>query len=708
MAKQQICYIDVGGTFTDCLVMDDKGDFVLSKAPSTPGDIGAGFFNALERTAKELGMPLDDVLAQLDVLGFGATVVVNALLTRSGRRCGLIITKGFEDIFQTGRGKSAWCYFVDIADRMHMQIHRKSEPLIPRHLVRGVFEGVDREGNVIVPVNEAEVRQAAKELLQEGVETIAVFTLWGFMNSVNEKRIAEIVREVVGDKIEVMEATEICPIIREWPRACTVAIQAYTAALLDKAVIGITSRLEKKGFKKDILMMQSTGNVVTAKKTIAVNTIQSGPVGGLIGAKFIGKLYGYDNLVTTDVGGTSFDVGLVVKGEFELNREPVVLDMVVAVPIAEVISIGAGGGSIAGVDPVTGDFYVGPKSAGASPGPAAYCLGGELPTVTDADIVLGYLDPKYFLGGYMKVDARKAAKAIKTHVADPLGMSVVEAAAGIKSIIDARMREVLNGRLVGKGLDSREFACLAFGGGGPSHVAGYTDGLSFKEILIFPFSAVFCCFGAATADIERTRTRTVSLVIPPGATDEQKTKAGDALNKAWQELEEWTLSQLASDGVSPDAAHIRRTASMRYGRQLHDIIIASPIERVTSPKDIDALIDAFEKDYERIYSMSAKFAKAGYEIYDVSVTSAYSMKKTVLRKRRLVGATPPEGSVKGQRQAYFGGRMVKVNVYEMGRLKPGNIVSGPCIVEAPTTTVVVPENARLEVDAYLNMKLKKG
>jgi len=707
VTKQQICYIDVGGTFTDCLIVDEKGDFVLQKSSSTPHNISVGFFNSLERTVKELDMPLDDVLKELEVLGFGATMVVNALLTRTGRKCGLIISKGFEDIFEIGRGKAAWCYFTNMADRMHMQIHQKLEPLIPRHLVRGVSERTDRQGNVIVAVRDDEVRQAANDLLGQGVEAIVVLTISDYLNNENEKRIAQITRNVVRDKVEVFEAAEVCPIIREWPRACTVAIQAYTASKLQGATKDITDRCREKGFKKDILMMQSTGGVVTAEKTIAVNTVQSGPVGGLIGGRYIGKHYGYKNVMTSDVGGTSFDVGLVINGEFAIEREPVVLNMVVAVPIAQVVSIGAGGGSIAGVDPLTGDFFVGPKSAGAVPGPVAYGRGGELPTVTDADLVLGYIDPNYFLGGDLKLDKHKAAESINKYVAKPLGMSVLEAAEGIKNIIDARMRELLNGQLVGKGLDSRDFALLAFGGGGPTHVAGYCEGLSFKDVLIFPYSAVFSAFGASSADVERTRTRTVSLRIPPTASDDQKMNLGKALNKAWEDLEEWTLDQLESDGVSRDLAHIRRTAAVRYDRQLHDIIVDSPVERINTPADLDKLIDAFERDYERVYTMSAKFTRAGYEIYDVSVTSSYSKVKPVLRKHAMASKNPDRDSLKGHREAYFDGKSRQVNVYDMSKLRPSNVLPGPCLIEAPTTTLVVPGNARIEVDEYLTMRLKR-
>lgn len=705
--RQSICYIDVGGTFTDCFVMDEEGGFKLAKAPSTPGNISTGFFNSLDKVAKELGMETKEMLSGLEVLGFGATLVVNALLTRTGRKCGMITTKGFEDIFEIGRGKAGWYHLTSEEDKLHVQMHEKLPPLIPRYLVRGVFEGVDSIGEVIIPVHEEEARLAAEDLLREGVEAIVVLTINDVMNDENERRIAEIVRGIAGDKIDVLEGVKVCPIIREWPRACTVAIEAYTAALLRRAVTGIANRAKEMGFKRDILMMQSTGGVATAESTVAVNTVQSGPVGGLIGGRFIANLYGYKNVVTSDVGGTSFDVGLVTGGEFNLNREPGVLNMVLAVPIAQVISIGSGGGTIASVDPLTGSLQVGPASAGANPGPASYGLGGELPTVTDADLVLGYFDPDYFLGGALKLHRELAHEAIGKHVAMPLGIGVTEAARAIRAIVDASMREALNGQLLGRGFDPRDFVLLAFGGAGASHVEGYTKGLRFKEIMVFPFSSVFSAFGAASADIERTRTRSVGVVIPPNATDDEKMAKGKVVNEAWEEAEEWTLSQLQNDGIPREKANIRRTVSMRYGRQLNDIVVESPISQIKSARDVDALIEAFEREYVKLYSMSAKFARAGYEIYDVSVSCSYPKLKPTLIEHELGPKIPSKKCIKGVRKAYFGKQFTEVRVYDMAKLEAGFEIPGPCIIESSTTTFVIPEDSWVEVDRYLTMKLKR-
>lgn len=706
--EAKLCYIDAGGTFTDGFLMSAAGDYVYEKTPSTPHDVSIAFFDILRKLAKsaELGS-LETLTSQLDILGFGATLVVNALLTRTGRKCGMIVTKGHEDIFEIARGKGGWCHLESIIDRLHPQAHFKPEPIISRHLIRGVSELTDRFGNILVHPHEEEVRQATKELLEEGVEAIVVLTLWDFLNPANEKRIVELVTEIAGGQVEIYEGAEICPIIRDWPRACTVAVEAYTAGLLGRAVKSIAAKARQLGFKKDILMMQSSGGVVTAERTIAVNTVQSGPVGGLIGGRFLGQMYGVNNVITSDVGGTSFDVGLIRDGTFVLESQPVVLNMVLNVPICQVVSIGAGGGSIAGVDKVTGRLMVGPQSAGADPGPVCYGKGGEYPTVTDADVVLGYIDPDYFLGGEIKLDKAKAISAIMKYVGEPLGMSAEESAWSIRALIDAKMGEAVRSQLIGKGLDPREFMLLAFGGAGPTHFAGYSSGIPLRSIKCFPFSPVFSAFGATTADIERTRTKSLGFVILPNITDKQKLAAARAMNEMFDELEKWVRDQLLSDGVPWEKTVRRRFASMRYGRQLNDLIVELPMARIDSVDDFDALIDAFEKDYVKLYSMSAKFARAGYEIYEISITASYSNPKPVLRKYERGSEIPPAEASKSVRQAFFGGRMLPVKVYDMDKLRPGNIILGPCIVESKTTTAVIPEDSQIEVDEYKAIDLKR-
>jgi acetone carboxylase beta subunit len=703
--KQEICYVDTGGTFTDAFIMDNQGSFVIAKAPTTPDNVALGFYEALERGAIALGLSLGELLGQLETLGFGSTVCVNTLLTRTGRKSGMIITKGFEDLLEMQRGLGTWIH-LDSLGRIHPQAHEYGEPLIERSLVKGVTERIDNLGQVLIPVYKDEVRRAAKELLDEGVEAIVILSLWGFLNNTNEKKMAAITREVVGDKVEVIEASEISPSAGEFARACTAAIEAYTAPKLRNSLRTVYRELKKKGYGKDLLIMQSMGGVSTAEWVLAVNTIQSGPVGGLIGGKYIGDRYGYSNIVTCDVGGTSFDVGLIVGGKFRIFEEPSVQQMLVSHPIAEIVSIGAGGGTIAGIDPISGSFIVGPQSAGAFPGPASYDLGGENPTVTDADVALGYIDPDYFLGGKIRLNKQKAMEAIKKHVADPLGLDVFQAAGGIKALIDTQMRLAIRKNVIAKGYNAREFVLMAIGGAGPTHVAGFTEGLPFKEILVFPYSSVFCAFGATCSDIAFTHVRSIYVVIPPGSDNERKMAAGEMINRGWEDLEKPAYEILEKQGVQKSEINISRTAAMKYGKQLHEINIISPVDRIRTPKDLDALIAVFEQDYEKMYTYAARYPGAGVEVFNVGVTTWVSKVKPKLRKYELGSPKPPKTSLKGKREAYFVNRMTPTNVYEMDELGAGNVVPGPAIIESPTTTLVVPPNARAEIDEYKTFKLK--
>ncbi len=705
--RQQIAYVDTGGTFTDAFVVDEQGDFMVAKAPTTKRDLSVGFYEGLTKAAGRVGLTLDQFLAELDVLGFGTTVVINALLTKTGRKCGLIVTRGQEHIFQIGRGKTVWVD-LDFVERIHVAAHRSVEPLIPLHLVRGVTERVDCFGQVVIPVYEDEARRAARELAAEGVEAIVVMTLWAFLNHVNERRIADLVGQEVGEGVEVVEASKVSPMIREFSRATSAFIQAYTSPLLERQVRSLQADLRRRGFRRDLLIMQSTGGVVTADHIMAVNTIQSGPVGGVIGARYLGELYGYKNIVSCDVGGTSFDVGLIINGEFRINREPVVGKMIPSVPMADIVSIGAGGGSIAGVDPSTRRLYVGPASAGADPGPAAYGRGGELPTVTDADLVLGYIDPDYFLGGEIRLSRELAEASIAKHVAEPLGLSLLDAAHGIRALADAHMRELVAGALVAKGYDVADFVAMAFGGAGPTHVEGFTAGLGFSAIFFFPYSAAFSAFGCAAADIEQTMPLSVTLVVPPRATDAEILRLAERLNAGWEQLEARTMERMEAQGFRQSEVSLRHTAAIRYGRQLNDLIIQSPVTRICRIEDWRALVATFELEYEHVYTHSAKYPQAGYEVYEVSVTA--SVRKT---KPRLVAhpVHPPEvasRALRGRRQAFFDGGPREVNVYAMEDLLAGSRMEGPCLIEGRTTTAVIPPSHAAEVDEYLTFHLIRG
>lgn len=698
--RPELCYIDVGGTFTDAFIVDSAGDYTLGKAPSTH-DVSQGFFAAIGAAAQEWNMPVDEVLGDLKVLGYGSTVVLNGIITRSGDSPGLMVTSGFEDLLLMERGKQTWTE-MDRPARLHPVTHRHVEPLVPRDRVKGITGRLDCFGHEIVPLHEDDVRAAAEYLLDQGADTIVVSFMWSFLNPDHELRARTVIQEVMDERqVEgrIVLSFEVSPVVRELPRTNAALIEAYAGPLARRAFQEMQASLTERGFKGDLQIMQSAGGLAPAIHVKAVDTIQSGPAGGVIGGRYIGEIYGFDNVITTDVGGTTFDVGLVTGGFINVNREPTVARMLLGVPMIEILSIGAGGGTIARVDPLTGRLAVGPKSAGSDPGPVCYGRGGTDPTVTDADLILGYLNPEYFIGGKLDLDLEGAKRAL-AQMADPLGLSLQEVAEGIRNIADTKMRDAIAGLIAARGYELSDYHLLAFGGAGPLHVAGYTQGLTLKGTMIFPYSSVFSAFGAASSDFEHHYNRSVNVVVPPTCTEDDIQEFGPRLTKQWAEMRIQAVEQMSREGFSAGDLRFQHLAMVRYGRQLNDLIITSPVEKIASPADWNALVDAFESMYERIYARAAKYPQAGYEIFEIGFVATASKIRPNIRKEPLGSPGPSGDAEKPARDAWFNGRPHRSRVFELAGLKPGNKILGPAIIEDPTTTVVVPPDRGVRVDEF--------
>jgi N-methylhydantoinase A len=421
----------------------------------------------------------------------------------------------------------------------------------------------------------------------------------------------------------------------------------------------------------------------------------------VIGGQYIGEIYGFDNVITTDVGGTSFDVGYITKGVIKINREPIVARFLLNTSTAEVTSIGAGGGTVAQLDPATGRIKVGPESAGAVPGPVCYDRGGTIPTVTDADLVLGYIDPGFFLGGRIKLNKEKATEAIRKVIAEPLGLSVEDAAEGVREIIDYRMKDAALGMIMARGYDLSNYYLLSFGGAGPTHVAGYAKDVALRGILVFPYSGVFCAFGAAASNYENHYTKSGLIQVVPKATEEQKREVGRALSRDWEELENKAIDVLLKQGFSREQIQITHQAMMKYSRQLEDLVVASPVDRIESGADLDQLIGAFEEMYSEVYTVAGKYPEAGYEIPEVGIIASVPKVKPKLKKYELSPKTPESQSLKGKRKCYFNREWVDTPVYDWSLLKAGNEIAGPAILEEATTTTVLPPDWHVNIDEYL-------
>jgi N-methylhydantoinase A len=546
-----------------------------------------------------------------------------------------------------------------------------------------------------VPLNPEEAKAIVEELVGQGVEAIAVCFLWAFMNPRHEQQVKKLISER-HPNIFVCISSELAPVIKEYYRTATVAINAYLGKVTSTYIEGLDKRLKQAGFGRSPMIMQSMGGFATAReasqKPIAL--LGSGPVGGLIGAKALGEVLGYKNIITSDVGGTTFDVGLIVQGEPQYAIAPVFAKYHTLIPSLEVISIGAGGGSIAWIEPETMKLKVGPQSAGAEPGPVCYDRGGEQPTATDADLILGRIDPDYFLGGRMKLNKAKAMAVMKREIADPLGMDVAQAAMGILEIIDARMADLVRKMSIGRGYDPSDFVLFAFGGAGPTHVGAYGPDAGCRVAVLPQLAAVFSAFGIASADVLRIRELSDPMVVPVNI---------DRINEIYSSLEAELVAAFREDDSKAEDIDLVRSADVRYRGQMHVVRTPVPPGKLTA-EDMEKVIEGFESRYEDKFGKGTALKGAGIQTYNCRVIGTAKPVKPLLLKSSLA-SQDASGALIGTWDVYFkqydGFR--PTNIYDMLKLQSGNVVSGPAIIQAVDTTVVIHPEQTARMDEYRNL-----
>ncbi|MBN1320222.1 MAG: hydantoinase/oxoprolinase family protein [Thermoleophilia bacterium] len=702
------CYTDAGGTFTDTLLIDQSGDMWSGKAPTTPASLDEGHIASIEAALAGLGITMRDLLSRAEVIAFGTTAIINTIVQRSGAHVGAIITKGFERVPSIGRACQNYSEY-SWGDILHSGTHRHLQDLVAYQDIVGVTERIDANGKAFIPLYEHEVREAVDKLIDKNVESIIILFLYSYMNPSHELRAKEIAEEIIkrrGAGTRVFTSYEISPTMKELSRFNTLAVEAYAGDIARKSLAKSEERLVALGAKTRLQATLSHGGLMPAAYAHMVDTAMSGPAGGILGGKYLGDVYGYKNIITSDVGGTSFDVGLITGGRINIKTEPVVARFILSAPCAEVTSIGAGGGTMAYLDPFTNRLKVGPQSAGSVPGPACYGKGGENPTVTDADLVLGYIDPGYFLGGRMKLDKSLAEKAIKEKIADPLGLSVIDAATGIKEIIDAEMENYCRSLISTRGYAVEDYVLLAFGGAGPTHVAGYTKNTKYKEVVVTPFASVFCAFGGATADYSRQYLRATRIYVPYKADEETKLKCAQALSDLWADLEDVAKEEMAAAGFNLQEVEFEQLAFTRYAGQLDEIVFGSPHPRLRDAKALDDFVDAFESEYSSVYTSTGRYPQAGYLTLHVGLVAKVSKPKPVIAAKAAGAAG--NGGLKGTRTAVFDRMPMDTAVYEMSELSPGQTVQGPAIIEHIDTTFVVPPDSHVDVDQYGMLFLRRA
>jgi N-methylhydantoinase A len=697
--KQYIIGVDTGGTFTDVVVLSSGGEVWTAKASTTPDDFSRGVMDAVAEAARTVGIDTSELLGRTTLFKHGSTVATNALITRSGVKVGFITTRGFEDTTEIMRAIGRVDGLSEEEIR-HVTWVTKPEPLVPRERIIGVRERMDYLGQEVVPLNRADVMEAIRRLLEEDkVEAIAVSLLHAWANPKHEEEIRSLGLEAdPSRKVFWSFGSAISQVAGEYARANTAIINSFLGPIVERYLKGLEGKLRNGGLKAPLLIMQGNGGVAHREQVSAIANLQSGPAGGMIASAYVAKLLKHKNIITTDMGGTSFDVGLITEGYWRYAPEPIVERFRTLQPIIDIESIGAGGGTIARVDSDTGRLLVGPKSAGASPGPVCYEGGGQEVTVTDADLVLGIIDPNYFLGGRKTLSKDKALKAIEENIARPLKLKVHEAAAGIYDIVNSKMADLIRRQVVRTGYLPEEFVIYAFGGAGPVHAAGFAADLGIKKIYIFSTSPVFSAFGAASADVIRTRLMTCQYILPAEPA---------VINQRLDSIESEMKQVMREEGFKPGEVDFLRFFTMRYRRQTAGVELPVTWNRFSTAR-ITELRQIFEKKYEELYGVGAGYTKAGIEISAIRVDAVGRVAKPRLETHRKKKAQLASAR-KGKRRIFFTRperKLIDTQVYDYSLLGTGARIKGPAVVELPFTTTLVPPGFRVTVDDYLNLVME--
>lgn len=691
---------DIGGTFTDTVVADESGAVERYKAATTPDDLVRGILDTLELAGQARGTDAKGLLRRVRLFSHGTTIATNALLQRRGAKTGVIHTAGFGDTLFIMRAYKGFG-LEESALKNYRQLV-KQRPLIERTLIREVPERVDYLGRVLMPLDEDAARRAVRELVAEGVEAIAISLLWCFKHPEHEQRIKAIITEEAPD-VYVTASTDILARMNEYARTVTTSINAFLGPQVKAATANLGSAMRENGLGHSPLLMQSNGGVSSVEHAgeQPVNILLSGPVGGVVGSKSVADQLGEANVVTTDMGGTSFDVGLVVDGRPLLQATTVMDGHPVAVPSVAVQTIGAGGGSIARVS--DGLMSVGPESAGAVPGPACYGAGGEEPTVTDADVVLGLINPDNFLGGRIKLDRELAEKAVRTRIAEPLGISLEEAAEGIKRIVDARMTDLIRQVTVHKGFDPREFVLVAFGGAGPVHAHAYGSGLGVKKIVVPVTASVHSAYGILASDLVVTRELSRSYFTPPGSEGAAEFVSASDLNAILGQLEKEARDVLDAQGVTAEEINLERHVDMRFRFQIHELTVEVPTFPLEAA-DVDALLARFIENYEARFGEGSAFTAAGVEMVTWRVVATGTLERPELQR----GGEDARGGERIRTQRVYEGEWLDADVYDETSLAVGTTFEGPAIVELPDTTIIVGREQQASVDEHHNVIIEQA
>ncbi|WQT21345.1 hydantoinase/oxoprolinase family protein [Helicobacter pylori] len=708
-ARVQVMGIDAGGTMTDTFFVKENGSFVVGKAQSNPEDESLAIYNSSQDALSHWKSDVSKVYPELVTCVYSGTAMLNRVVQRRGMEVGLICNKGFEQMHSMGRALQSYLGYA-LEERLHINTHKYDDPLIPLKRIRGVTERTDVKGQVVIPVRQEEVEVAVKELLEAGTKAIVICLLQSHKNAESERIVRDIALkeiEKLGENVPVFASVDYYPQRKESHRMNTTILEAYAAEPSRQTLSKVSNRFKEHGAKFDLRVMATHGGTISWKAKELARTIVSGPIGGVIGSKLLGETLGYGNIACSDIGGTSFDMALIVKSNFNIASDPDMARLVLSLPLVAMDSVGAGAGSFVRIDPHSRSVKLGPDSAGYRVGTCWKDSGLDTVSVTDCHIVLGYLNPDNFLGGLIKLDVDRAKKHIKEQIADPLGISVEDAAAGVIELLDLELKEYLRSNISAKGYSPSDFACFSYGGAGPVHTYGYTEGLGFKDVVVPAWAAGFSAFGCACADFEYRYDKSVDIAIPQYSSDESKIEACKIIQDAWDELTLKVIEEFKINGFSEKDVILRPGYRMQYMGQLNDLEITSPVSKAASVADWEEIVKEYEKTYARVYSESACSPELGFSVTGVIMRGVVATQKPVIPVEKEHGATPPKEAKVGVRKFYCHKKWVDADVWHMEKLLPGNEVIGPAIVEADSTTFVIPKGFATRLDKHRLFHLKE-
>jgi N-methylhydantoinase A/acetone carboxylase beta subunit len=695
---------------TDAFVVDEHGGFTIGKAQTTPGDDSAGIAASLRNAAGYTHRTAEQIGPELVATVYSGTAMLNRLLERtSTERIGVIVSAGLEDYLQLERAVQTYAGYP-YADRLHAVTHVHNEPLVPRRMIRGVRGRISFFGEEVIPLYRDEAERAVTELLDAGANSLAISLLYSYRDSAHEDEIAEIARKLIaarGVDVEVHTSSGHSPVRGDLARLNTLLVELYAAKPSRANLRAIRDRLEREvGSTAPVRVVTSYGGTISPEHDSLVSTIVSGPIGGLIGADaLVRRAYGGSNVVCTDVGGTSFDVGLISERVVATRTEPMMARMLLALPHVAMDSIGAGTGTRIRVDRTVDRVVLGPDSAGSRIGVCWPDSGETMPSLTDCDVVLGLVNPDYFLGGEIPLDVERARAALAEHIVKPLGAESVERAAlGIVALLQTQMRDHLTGMILGMGYAPENYDLLCYGGGGPLHVAGYTRGLGFQAVRVPAWAAAFSAFGCACADYTYRYDRSIDLHVTPAG---DPVRVWTALEAVWAGLREQVLADCRRDGIATADVTLTTSVRMQYFGMLDDLEITVGPRSGDPTADLATFLAEFDALFSKVFARAARSPESGYFVTKAILVGTYATEKPVIPEFELSGEQPSSRAEKGTRRVFEDAGWTDARLYEMAELASGNVVTGPAVIEDAATTFYVPSGYRTVLDRFRVFELQR-